>query len=216
MTTIIGKALTKYIGADIYVFAWKTMLNEGPVSAYLDELKQAGGQPVVDYAFISLPYQDIIGLSSKDGTEVQVTTTGQYSYTKTALVGVPKNFFNVMQEEFYVSNSYQAGFEGKVTNLSSGEPDPVAMLFSEQDLASYPETIPDVNSMNAYNITFSLQNVYNGYQHNLGSQATDGYTILVPGIFNSLLPVKAGEWMKIQVAYENDQTLRTMVRATVN
>ena len=54
MTTMIGKAMTKYIGADIYIFAWQSMLNEGPVSAYLDQMKKAEGQPVADYAFISM------------------------------------------------------------------------------------------------------------------------------------------------------------------
>ena len=143
-------------------------------------------------------------MSSNNGTGVYVKTTSEYSYTKTALVGVPENFFDVMQQEFYAPNSYQAGFEGVVPNLSGGQPDPVAMLFSDEQLPSYPETIPNVNSRNAYNITFSLQNIYNVYQVNAGAIDTDGYTILVPGIFNTLLPVKAGEWMKIQIADEND------------
>ena len=70
----------------------------------------------------------------------------QFSFTRTALIGVPENFMDTMKNEFYVPKSVQGGFDGVVPTLSDGDLNPVAMLYSDQGLPSYPETIPDVNT----------------------------------------------------------------------
>ena len=68
------------------------------------------------------------------------------------------------------------------------------MLWSTSNIPEYPTTITGVNDGNAYNITFSGQNGYEGFQ-----DETFYFTvpIVIPGVISSALAVDAGDLMKI-------------------
>ena len=56
LTSLIDKAFSKIIGADVYAFGWLDMINEIPVAEYLDGLMAEDDPSVVDYAFTSWSY----------------------------------------------------------------------------------------------------------------------------------------------------------------
>ena len=69
-----------------------------------------------------------------------------------ALYAIPENYFEVVNEDFYVPNELQ-DVTGS-TDLSSGKVNPISLLYLTEDIPSYPETIPNVNAKNAYKVTF--------------------------------------------------------------
>lgn len=72
---------------------------------------------------------------------------------KVRVYGVPENYFDVVNEDYYVPKSLQSGLTD-IPELSNGELNPIAMLYSDQELNPYP-AVTSVNSHNAYNITYS-------------------------------------------------------------
>ena len=72
------------------------------------------------------------------------------------MYAVPENYFDVVKTEYYVQNSVQDNLTG-ISELSNGDLNPIEMLYSNEDLNEYPETIENVNRLNAYNITTMYQ-----------------------------------------------------------
>ena len=61
------------------------------------------------------------------------------------MYSVPANFFNVVNAEYYV----QEGLQDDVPNietLSNGDANPVQMLYTDEDLSTYPATEEDINN----------------------------------------------------------------------
>ena len=100
--------------------------------------------------------------------------------------------------------------------LSDGEIDPVALLYSNENLPSYPSTIEGVNQGNPYNITYRGQwndyNITGGYWTQSVGLDSAALPILLPSVLGNMLAVEAGDEMKVQVADENDLTMRAVVR----
>ena len=129
------------------------------------------------------------------------------------LAGVPENFSSVVINEFYNIAQTQEGFDSDNTEtLSTGEVDPIAMLYSTSNIPAYPETITGVNDGNAYNITFSGPDGYEGFQ-----DETFYFTvpIAIPGVISSYLAADAGDLMKIQLGDSNEFTYRAIVRSVL-
>lgn len=89
--------------------------------------------------------------------------------------------------------------------------DPVSLLYSDENIPSYPDVIDGVNNLNAYNITYERMSLYSG-----GTVEADPYTMILPSIVGTILSVQPGDEMKIMVGSSNKETGRGIVRANVN
>ena len=96
--------------------------------------------------------------------------------------------------------------------MTTGEVDPIAMLYSTSNIPAYPPTKTGENDGNAYNITFSGQNGYEGFQ---GETFYFTVPIAIPGVISSYLAVDAGDLMKIQLGDSNEFTYRALVRSVL-
>ena len=127
----------------------------------------------------------------------------------TNLIALPRNFMSVVDPLYYIPKEIQEGFDSDNTEvLSNGDVDPVAMLFSNENLPSYPPTIQNVNQGNPYNITYRGQwndyDISGGYwTQSVGLDAA-ALPILLPSVLGNMLAVEAGDEMKVQIADEND------------
>ena len=84
----------------------------------------------------------------------------------------------MVNTDFYVPKEVQSGLSG-ISELPSGDLNPIDMLYSDSNLPEYPSTT-DANDNNAYNITFSSMNLYDyGWKEVTESMKT--FKILLPG-----------------------------------
>ena len=86
------------------------------------------------------------------------------------------------------------------------------MLYSTSNIPKYPETITGVNDGNAYNITFSGQDGYEGFQ---GETFYFTIPVAIPGVISSYLAADAGDLIKIQLGDSNEFTYRAIVRSVL-
>ena len=111
INTLVLKGFDKVIGADIYVFAAVTfMLNEGELSNYLKEQKDADEHLIVDYAYSSRDWETSIALGSGYYDYSGIYDASQFAptyYVWTKLYGLPRNYFDVVQSEYYVEKEAQ-------------------------------------------------------------------------------------------------------------
>ena len=56
---------------------------------------------------------------------------------KARVYAIPENYFEVVETQYYVPKAVQEGLTG-IDELPSGYLDPVQMLYSDQNLPSYP------------------------------------------------------------------------------
>ena len=100
INTLVLKGFDKIIGADIYVFAAVTlMLNEGELSNYLQEQKDADEHLIVDYAYSSMDWESSIELGSGYLGYSTIYDASQFAptyYIWTKLYGLPRNYFDVV------------------------------------------------------------------------------------------------------------------------
>ena len=104
LITIIDKAFGKVIGADIYAFGYNGMITETPVAAYLDEMIKAEGKPVVNYAFKSWDLKSIRGLAESCtaiANNMLLQDLNQYELLTVRLFGIPENYFDVVDADYY-------------------------------------------------------------------------------------------------------------------
>lgn len=202
LSVVIEKALANAIGSDVTVYGWYTMIDEGPVSKYLDDLKAEEGQPVTSYSFLSYSFHSILDLGTTSGDTIKLVGAGLDVHIN--LIGVPENFFDTQNTELYVQKQVQSESdfpEGSISELPNGDLNPVEMLYSSEGLTpAYPETNPNVNAFNAYKMTFSnYATPYSPWNSNYGDEIVlDNLSIVLPGVFGDLLPVSAGDWIKLQ------------------
>ena len=109
------------------------------------------------------------------------------------MYSVPANFFNVVNAEYYV----QEGLQDDVPNietLSNGDANPVQMLYTDEDLSTYPATEEDINNKNAYNITFRNWD-WSPYYAQQGTEKTFG--VVIPSALASEMALEAGDVVKV-------------------
>ena len=118
-------------------------------------------------------------------------------YIWTKLYGLPRNYFDVVQSEYYVEKEVQEGVPD-IGTLSNGDLNPIDLLYSTHKLNGYPETTYD-NYKNAYNISVSAYNLYRTPQE--GTENT--LPIILPGALQGWLAIDAGDTVKLSYGYVN-------------
>ena len=111
------------------------------------------GQPVWDYAFFSVTtafYMSEAGTSTPFAQD-----NARYSEVPIEVYGLPSNYLNVTDVEYYVPTDIQSGLTHNMT--SNGLIDAVGLLYSDEDIKLYPTFNPECPdcwaSIDYYNIS---------------------------------------------------------------
>lgn len=143
LSSLIIKQTESLIGADIRVNNPKGYLNEIPIAEFLDnQMDPANGATVVDYAFVTQDLRNFQkSIFNRPDTDVnlhhnKLRDLSDYHSTEFKIFGVPQNFMQVINEEFYIPTDMQT--VGNVPNLSDGKVDAVGLLYSDEDFEQYP------------------------------------------------------------------------------
>ena len=96
------------IGADMFINAMFGVLDEGPLSTFLTQQQTTGDRVVDDFVFGSLDLESALNLGSPYGTTILLKPPAQHINEKfpdtLALYAIPENYFEVVNEDFYVPN----------------------------------------------------------------------------------------------------------------
>ena len=110
----------------------------------------------------------------------------QYNWHKVFIKCVPDNYLEVTDNAFYYPKDFQDGI--KVNKTSTGHPDAVQMLYTDESVNYYP-TYPS-NNTNMYNISFGRMNERMLF--------TETIKILIPVAFQPALSSGAGDIVRLR------------------
>lgn len=96
----------------------------------------ASGQPVIDYAFKTADLSDFFAMATDGDNTDSITSLSDYAKNTISLFGVPENFMNVIDNDYYIEKDLQ-GVNG-IAKLGDGSTDPIALLYSEDGYEPYP------------------------------------------------------------------------------
>ena len=99
----------------------------------------------------------------------------------TALYGVPENFLNTTNSEFYLPKELEMG--AITSYLPDGKPDCISALYNENEIEPWPSTSKDI-----YNITSGVQQE---------SNYTQAITILLSANMGPLMSISANDTGKL-------------------
>jgi len=102
LSAMITDTTQSLIGADIRVGNTDGFLNEIRIAEFLEGQKTATGNPVIDYAFRTASLTDFFYLATGNGDTDRIYSLGGYKDTKVHLYGVPQNFMNVIDTNYYI------------------------------------------------------------------------------------------------------------------
>jgi hypothetical protein len=157
MATLIEKTSESLIGADIYSTAGRAgLLNEKEISAFLEGQMAAESQPVYDYCFTGMAFDDwqstyIYG----PNLDSYIFGVSYYRGFLSYVYSVPENYFNVTDTEFYVPIDWQD--DVPYTETDDGKVDIISMLYSYENIPGYPSA----SNIDPYGVTVQSNPDYN-------------------------------------------------------
>lgn len=156
IATLIVKAAEAIIGSDILANG-NNYLDEVPIAEFLasnqvNSTMAANGSSgaVIDWSFTTIrtkKFQELALDDDVDDDELQ-TSGGSSNSIETKFYGIPENFLDVVDAEFYIPSDMED--LSSVSDLSDGKVNAVGLLFSNDDLSQYP-TYPEPDQ-DFYNI----------------------------------------------------------------
>ena len=190
ISTLIEKTALSLIGADLCAtatFSPNALLDEIPMQEFLENQMAEEGQPVWDYAFFSVKTDFYM----VNGGSPVVMDNSRYSSVPVQIYGLPVNYLNVTDVDFYVPTDIQGGLVHNMT--SNGKIDAVGLLFSDEDTKPYPTT--DLNcptcgeNIDYYNISVSPLPFYYWFPNTV--------KMILPSGARHALNAKAGDIIRV-------------------
>ena len=210
ISTLIAKTAESLIGADLSATGYfgASLLDEIPIQQFLEGQMAEEGQPVFGYAFGTVPSS--FWLSNGGDGKPYILDNSRYAHYPISVYGVPANYLNVTDVEFYVPTDIQEGLDGNET--SSGYEDAVGLLYSPKDVSTYPTyTGPGTptdrgDSIDYYNVSVTNHDSLDGFAETI--------KVILPSGARHAMNAAAGEVIRLSTGTNSGgDTYRAVVRA---
>ena len=210
MATLEAQSL---IGADIFARTTNNdptddmgirILDERPMTKFLEDQMKAEGKPVLNYAFTSISNKRIleaVGVGNDSEGYGNLLPACDYVEINPYIYGIPENYLDVIYSDFYKPMEFQEGVHAR--ELEDGKKDAISMLYNDDKISHPTDTDP-----NNIKVTAKGARKYNG-----GS--LEEIKIVIPSGVRNLLQAGAGSVIRL-LNSEDSYSYRAVVRALVS